>query len=194
MFIERTSPRLPVQRGLTMVELIMFIVIVSVAVVGVLKVIGDTTAHSVDPIRRKQALAIAESLLEEIELAKFTYCDATDTNAAQAAAPASCTVPEVFGQEAGGSARPFDNVNDYVAGSGVATAYSTDAAGNAWPTGYAATVTVTADAGLGPAGATIPSNATSAGMNALRITVSVTYGQDTLTLDGYRTRYAPNSL
>lgn len=182
-------------RGLTMVELIMFIVIVSVAVVGVLKVISVNTGSSADPLRRKQALAIAESLLEEIELAKFSYCDATDVNAAQATSPAGCaTLPEVFGQEAGGSGRPYDNVNDYVSGSGVATSYTTDAANNNWPIGYSALVTITADAGLGPAGATIPSNTTSAGMNALRITVKVSYGEGSVTLDGYRTRYAPNAL
>jgi MSHA pilin protein MshD len=30
--------------------------------------------------------------------------------------------------------------------------------------------------------------------NVLRITVQVSYGNDTVTLDGYRTRYAPNHL
>jgi MSHA pilin protein MshD len=184
------------QRGLTLIELIMFIVIVSVAVVSVLQVISINTAHSVDPVRRKQALAIAESMLEEIELAKFSYCDANDPNAAQATSPADCssTLAEAFGQEPGGIGRPYDNVNDYVSASGVATAYTTDAAGNGWPAGYAVSVTITADSTLGPTGATIPSGTTPAAMNALRISVSVTFGQETIQLEGFRTRYAPTAL
>lgn len=62
----------PRQRGISLVELVMFIVIVSIAVIGTLLVMNLTTAHSADPLIRKQALAIAESLLEEIELQDFT--------------------------------------------------------------------------------------------------------------------------
>ena len=56
------------QAGLSLIELVMFIVIVGVAVAGVLSVMNVTTRHSADPMIRKQAQAIAESLLEEIEL------------------------------------------------------------------------------------------------------------------------------
>ncbi len=56
------------QRGLTLVELIMAIVIISVALSGVLLVMNFTTAHSADPMLEHQAVAIAESYLEEILL------------------------------------------------------------------------------------------------------------------------------
>jgi MSHA pilin protein MshD len=59
------------QRGVSLVELIMFIVIVSTAMVGILSVIKVTNAHSADPLIHKQAVAIAESLLEEVELQDF---------------------------------------------------------------------------------------------------------------------------
>jgi len=72
------------QRGLTLVELIVFIVIVSVGLAGVLLVLNTTAAKSADPVVRKQALAIAESLLEEIALMPFTYCDPDDAAAAMA--------------------------------------------------------------------------------------------------------------
>ena len=72
------------QRGISLVELIMFIVIISVALTGILLVMNQTTAHSADPMIRKQALAIAESILEEVELMPFTYCDPDDPNAASA--------------------------------------------------------------------------------------------------------------
>lgn len=56
------------QRGISLIELIMFIVIVSVSLTGILLVMNQVTAHSADPLIRKQALAVAESLLEEIQL------------------------------------------------------------------------------------------------------------------------------
>ena len=65
-------------RGFSFIELIIFIVIISIAVAGILMVMNYTTAHSADAQLRKQALAIAESLLEEIELARFTYCQPAD--------------------------------------------------------------------------------------------------------------------
>lgn len=59
------------QRGFTLIELIMFIVIVGVGVAGVLSVFTTSVKSSADPMVRKQALAIAESLLEEILLKEF---------------------------------------------------------------------------------------------------------------------------
>lgn len=59
------------QRGISLIELIMFIVIVSVALAGILLVMNVTTRGGADPLIHKQALAIAESLLEEIELQDF---------------------------------------------------------------------------------------------------------------------------
>jgi len=56
------------QRGVSLIELIMFIVIISIAVAGILLVMNNVIGHSADTLVRKQALAIAESLLEEIEL------------------------------------------------------------------------------------------------------------------------------
>lgn len=56
------------QRGVSMIELIMFIVIISIAVAGILLVMNRVTGNSADTLVRKQALAVAESLLEEIQL------------------------------------------------------------------------------------------------------------------------------
>jgi MSHA pilin protein MshD len=53
----------------------MFIVIVSVALAGLLLVMNVTGKGSVDPLIHKQSLAIAESLLEEIELQDFSKPD-----------------------------------------------------------------------------------------------------------------------
>ncbi len=60
------------ERGISLIELIMFIVIVSVALTGIMLAMNTTTRYSADPLINKQALTVAESLLEEIELQVFT--------------------------------------------------------------------------------------------------------------------------
>jgi MSHA pilin protein MshD len=59
------------QYGISLIELILFIVIISVALAALLSVLNITTQGSVNPLMRKQALSIAESLLEEVELQGF---------------------------------------------------------------------------------------------------------------------------
>lgn len=61
------------QSGLSLVELIIFIVIVGAALAGVLVVFNETARHSADPLIRKQAMATAESLMEEL-LATHYLC------------------------------------------------------------------------------------------------------------------------
>lgn len=68
---------LPSESGFSLVELIMFIVIVSVGLAGLMMAMDVSTKSSADPVIRKQALTIAESLLEEIELQKFSPTDVT---------------------------------------------------------------------------------------------------------------------
>ena len=63
------------QLGVTLIELLVFMVIVGVGVIGLLSVTTSPIMHSADPMLRKQALAIAESLLLEIEQRPFTWCD-----------------------------------------------------------------------------------------------------------------------
>lgn len=188
------------QRGVTLIELIMFIVVIGAAMVGVLGAINYATRASADPMLQKQALALAEAVMEEVQLRPFTFCDPDDPNAVTALSAAGCTggaggandegrLP--LGPEAGESrtstTTPFDNVNDYhgftMAGGIV------DVAGNAVaiPELAAYTVGVTvANQGLGAIAAN----------EALLITVSVTHPNlpSALVLHGYRARYAPNAL
>jgi len=51
---------------LTLIELVMFIIIIGVAVAGILTVMNVTVKASADPILRKQAIAMAEAVLEEV--------------------------------------------------------------------------------------------------------------------------------
>ena len=191
------------QHGVTLVELIVFIMIVSIAVAGILGVMSLTTGASADPLRRKQALMIAESLMEEVQMADFTLCDPASPNADTAATAADCAIPENWGQASPEPAglRPFDNVNDYVGASGTAvTAFDiggklSDASGNPFAaTGYSATVSVRpATLGECPSagGRCIGAAGTAADTEVLLITVTVNYDGDSIVLDGYRTRYAP---
>lgn len=59
------------QAGVTLIELIVSMVVISVALVGVMSVINYTTLHSADPVLRQQAIAIAEAYMEEITLKNF---------------------------------------------------------------------------------------------------------------------------
>lgn len=65
------SSLLFLQRGASLIELIMFIVIVSAALAGILLVLNQATRGSVDPLLRKQSIAAAYSLLDEVELQSF---------------------------------------------------------------------------------------------------------------------------
>jgi len=59
------------QQGVTLIELIVAMIVISVALGGVLLVMNYTTARSADPVLRHQALAIAEAYMEEITLKNF---------------------------------------------------------------------------------------------------------------------------
>lgn len=84
--------RLRENRGFTLIELVISIVVVSIALGGVLMAINYTVAHSADPMLQHQAMAIAESYLEEILLKPFAN--------------------PVGGYE-GNDRALFDDVNDY---------------------------------------------------------------------------------
>lgn len=181
------------QRGVTFIELVMFIVIVSVAVTGILLVLNFAVSRSADPQRLKQAQAIAEALMEEVQGSRFTFCDPSDATAetatsASVGAGACTSIVENVGVDAGES-RPFDNVNDYVTAFNTPATITQDMTGQPFPAGYSATITLAPAALNG-----IPSGATPAAMNVLHIRVAVAYGGDEVVLDGYRARYQPNWL
>ena len=194
------------ERGVSLIELIIFIVVVGVAVVGVLAAINLGTRTSADPMIQKQALAIAEALLEEVQLQAFTYCDPDDAKAATALSPAGCTGGaggandedrDPLGAEAGetraSALTPFDNVSDYMAqpaGFAINPISSVTGAPITALEGYSAVITV-AKQGVSGVGAipAIPAN------QALLISVTVTGPAGAkAVLHGYRMRYAPNAL
>jgi MSHA pilin protein MshD len=83
-------------RGVTLIELIVAMVVISIALTGVLLVINYTTLHSADPVLRHQAIAIAEAYMEEICLKNFADPDAVGP-----------------GSDAETDRDSFDDVDDY---------------------------------------------------------------------------------
>jgi len=191
--------------GVTIIELVVFIIVFGLGIAALLMLYTQLTRASVDPMIRKQTLAIASSLLEEIELRPFTYCDpdspnvysATDSTAAECGGAAFVEGPGAEGGEARNPANisdpRFDNVSDYhlfemgsgTTSPGIKTVESNGTASIAGLADYAVRVTVANVADLPPAGAA----------DTLLITVTAQHVPSgvTVSLQGYRLRYAPNS-
>ena len=72
------------QAGTTLIELVIAIVIVSIAASGVLMALSMNVGRSADPMLRHQAVAIAEAYLEEIFLKPFNDPDGVDGEASRA--------------------------------------------------------------------------------------------------------------
>lgn len=66
------------QAGFTLIELVIFMIIVSIGVVGILSVMNNVVKSSADPMIRKQAATLADSILEEILLKAYTDPDSTE--------------------------------------------------------------------------------------------------------------------
>ena len=159
--------------GFSLVEAIVFIVIVSIALAGVLAVMNLTTQRSADPLIRKQTIAVAESLLEEISQQNFTKL-ATD-------------FPGPYTQA---NRQYFDNIGDYNGFTFPSTGIYPIDSSTVIPglSGYTLVSVAVAFADLGPA-----SNLISAASNHAKIITVTVQGPDgiSVALSGYRTAYGP---
>ncbi|MCW8889175.1 MAG: prepilin-type N-terminal cleavage/methylation domain-containing protein [Sedimenticola sp.] len=146
-----TGQRLPdrnAQKGVTLIELVVSIVILSVATAGIMMVITQTTLSSADPMIREQATAIAQSYMEEILTQPLSDPGGGEVN----------------GPEAGEVRSTYDDVWDYNGLTNNAGALDQNGAAVSGLSGYNIAVQV-ANATLGPG----------AGSPAARIVVTVTY-------------------
>lgn len=153
------------QRGASLVELVITIVVISISVGAVIGALSRMTAHSADPMIEAQAVAIAESYLEEIMLK--SYLDPGGT---------VCPLPPPGGRGV------YDNICDY---NGLDDTGAKDQSGTAIAGlgDYRVRVTVDTGASL---------NGLSGSGAVLRVDVRVTYADADLvdiTLSGYRTNY-----
>jgi MSHA pilin protein MshD len=159
------------QRGISLIELIIFIVIISVALTGILLVMNQVTRHSADPLIHKQAIAAAESLLEEIELQDFISQSVVTNAVTQANRASEYHIVSDYDNF------PPDDAVGIFSISGVAAIAGLES--------YRVKVAV--DSATSPLGT--GANIIAAG-SAVRITVTVTDPQGTaIAIDGYRTAY-----
>lgn len=73
------------ERGATLIELVISIVVVAIAASAVLGVLSSTLGRSSDAMALSQAVAIAEAYLEEISLRPFDDPDGVDGEATRTA-------------------------------------------------------------------------------------------------------------
>jgi MSHA pilin protein MshD len=146
-------------RGFTLVEVLLLIVVLAIGLAGILVVVNATVVASAEPLVRKQAMAAAESMLEEILLQPFAIVGA---------APAPTQANRAS----------FDDVRDY---DGFATAgiYAIDGAAPIAGLGAYNLSVAVALAALG----SVPA------ADALRVTVTVTGPNFAYALDGYKLAY-----
>lgn len=153
------------QSGMTLIELIIAIVIISVGLAGVLMAFTTTVKNSADPMIYKQMSAIADGMMEEILLKPF-------------AIPTPLPPPP-----ANSCARDtFNNVRDY---SAYSTANVCDIGGTAVAAlaGYGVSVSVTQPVASPITGVPVA--------EVLVIRIDVTHGiGNTYSLTGWRTNYA----
>ena len=162
------------QQGLTLIELIVAMVVISVALVGVMSVINYTTLHSADPVLRHQAIAIAEAYMEEIVLKSFCEPDQTSTECEENPCPDSEASRDLY-----------DNVCDY---NGLPDKDVRNPDGNLIPDlePYKVEVSISKQ-GVTATGFDDPS---APPYDALRVDVTVTDpANESLTLTGYRANY-----
>ncbi len=163
--------RLGRARGLSLVELIIFIVVVTVALAGVLSVLQISTRYSADPLMRKEALALSEAMMDEI-LSKDYQNDPND--ATNTSATLGCTakttnptcLPNVPAHRAN-----YNDVDDF----------------NGWSWSPAQMSGVSVIAPL-PCLTTVlvAAPAPLDGVNGKLITVTTTCGAETVALQGFR--------
>ncbi len=170
MFINKQGARgkgqVALSLGFSLIEAVLFMVVVGVALVVVLKAFEVANLGSADPVLRRQSLAIAQSLLEEISLKAYSNPTGGYVSDCGNHTVATCNTA---------TRNRFDDVMDY---DGFSMKGIHDVTGDPviGLSGYLASVSV-ASATLGAA-------------PAYRFSVTVTdpTGQ-TLALDGYRAGY-----
>lgn len=176
-FLQRSAR----SRGVTLVEMVIFIMIISLSVAGILIVMTATTQRSADPMVQQQALLIAESYLEEILHKRFR-----DPGPGGAAATI-CPAPEIAGRAAFDNVCDYHNLND---NAGVVDQLGGAVAGL---TAYNVSVTVTGITGDATALGPTTSQVTNTGaLRVLRVDVEVTNDNVPdfqVRLTGYRTNY-----
>ena len=164
------------QGGLTLIELIMFIIIVSVGLAGVLSVMNVTVMSSADPVIRKQALGVAEAMMDEVLSKDFQNdpLDAANTSAVLGCTPNSpatgprCRVNTLLDRQ------NYNDVDDYQNWNQLGV-FQVDGTPAPFLANYRVQVAVALWA--------------LNGINGKRVTVTVSGGNEVIALDGFRANF-----
>jgi MSHA pilin protein MshD len=152
------------QRGLSMIELVVFIVVVSIGVLGILSVFNVALRGSTDPLVNKQSTAIAEAMLDEILAKDFTvggYLENDHTKSDRA---------------------QFDDISDY-AGYDQTGIKAIDGSPVIGLENYKVAIIIDTSSSDNSFSLNLPAG------DIKKVTVVVTRGVNTITLTGYRTNY-----
>lgn len=149
-----------IQKGATLIELVIAISIVAIAIFGILSVFKLSVINSANPVTNKQAVLIAEGLMEEVLSKTFTKPDGGYAGPFNSA-----------------SRNKFDTVTDYnnLSISPMSSINGLNVAGLG---GYSATIK-TANTALGAIGSS----------DSILITINVVGPNDNFVLKGYRINY-----
>ena len=172
-------------KGFTLIELIVAIVIIAIGIASFTLLMNTSTKNSVDPMVRQQANAVAQSYLEEILLKPFCDPDITTDCPTNCTTGSTCSNATCTENTGGAEIRStFDDVCDYT---GLPDNVVRDQTGaNIGLTGYQVTVTVHDDSEADLNGLT------GAASQSLRVDVNVTHSSNAnlnVTVTGYRTNF-----
>lgn len=146
------------QRGFTLIEVIIFIVVVGAGLAGILSVSTNIVRSSADPMLRKQAVTLADSILEEVLLQ--AYCDP--------------------GGPSGSTRQDMNDVSDFDGKTNSLFSIGAMAIPAPLLAKYTIGISVASDTTTLENSPNIP---------AKRVTVTITGGNETINMTGYRTRY-----
>ena len=148
------------QRGFTLIELIIYIVVIVFGLAGILSIMNVVVRNSTDPMVRKQAIVLAESILEEILQKEYSDPDGEPN-------------PNI-------TRATISNVDDY--NGKTETLFNSISGAGGWPValdGYLVSIAVIATT-LGNANSSV---------QAKKITVTVNGRGHVISLTGYRADY-----
>jgi len=170
------------QKGVTLVELVISIVVLSIAMVAMMNSFSLSMSHSADPLWRNKSLKLAQLYLDEI-LSK-NYDELTPVGGIPVVANPSCASLGSDGVGASAETRAtYDDVDDYNGIDDLPPKNLTNSIDSSYAL-YRVTVEVTCD------GDSVGATGGTADNNAKKITVTVTPpDQSPMTFAAYKANY-----
>lgn len=178
------------ERGFTLIELVVGLVVFSTVMVIVTDVLVTQSERSVDPVVQTRAAELSQAMLNEIMAKQFDHNSMGNSHPLRCNETTACTGAGFLGPEAGESRASFNDVDDYHGYTVIANSQGQAIVDNGTPMyqGYSLQVSVFYDDNLDgindyPGGGSISGN-------VKRISTQVTTPtNDTLTFTAYRWNY-----